>query len=731
MNTSADRTVHLPDSPHNQRIARGQRFVDLIAYVLLMFATALGFSVALGGVVLLLASPASAAQSVEAAQIAMKPADARQGTLLFRGDQVASFAVPLLGTEVDIQVSGPLAHTRVVQTFSNPSDAWYEGIYVFPLPDNAAVSRLRMRIGERVVEAEVQERARAQATYQQARRAGQRAALLEQERPNMFTTSVANIGPREQIVIELEYRQTLDYRQTEGAGRYSLRFPMVVGPRYIPGAGADDEEVGAVVAGARIDDALRISPPVLGPAERVLNPVRIRVSLDAGVPIAELNSPFHSVQVIRDGERRRRITLSEGNTPANRDFELTWTLAAGSAPTATLFSEPGEHGRHYALLTLMPPAPFTTAARLPREVIFVVDTSGSMEGESIAQAREALALALRRLDPADRFNVIEFNSDSHALFDDARAASDANVQDAVRWVERLRARGGTEMAGALDKALTGKDRGERVRQVIFLTDGAVGNEQALFTLIQQRLGASRLFTVGIGSAPNSHFMRKAAEAGRGNFTYIGKVDEVKTKMSALFALLEAPMLKNVEVRWPAGARVESWPARVPDLYLGEPIVLAAALDTAAGQIEISGDAGELRWTTSVSLADANPGTGIGSLWARQKIDALMDRLNTGSSEEEVRAAVVPLAVEHHLASRYTSFVAVDRSPARPAESRLEGGAMPTNMPHGWDHQAVFGELPRGATDSRWHLLLGSALLALAFALWLAMARRTDNSSLAH
>ena len=730
MNTTADRTVRLPDSPHNKRIARGQRLVDLIAYLLLMFATALGFSVALGGVVLLLATPASAAQSAETGFAEMKPADARQGTLLFRGDQVPSFAVPLLATEVDIQVSGPLAHTRVVQTFSNPSDAWYEGIYVFPLPENAAVSRLRMRIGQRVIEAEVQERAQAQATYRKARETGQRAALLEQERPNMFTTSVANIGPREQIVIELEYRQTLDYRQVEGTGRYSLRFPMVVGPRYIPGAGADDEEVGAVAAGASVLDALRISPPVVRPEEHLLNPVRIRVSLDAGVPIAEVSSPFHAVQVIRDGEQRRKITLSEGNTPANRDFELTWTLAAGSAPAATLFAEPGEDGRQYALLTLMPPAPFTTTARLPREVIFVIDTSGSMEGESIVQAREALAMALRRLDPADRFNVIEFNSDSRALFDSAQAASDGNIHHAVRWVERLRANGGTEMAGALKKALTGDASSDRVRQVIFLTDGAVGNEQELFALIQQRLGASRLFTVGIGSAPNSHFMRKAAETGRGSFTYIGKVDEVKARMSELFSRLEAPMLKNIEVRWPAGSTVEAWPAHIPDLYLGEPVVIAAALDIAVGKIEISGDAGDFRWTSTVSLGDANAGTGIGSLWARQKIDALMDRLNSGTPEDEVRAAVIPLAIEHQLMSRYTSFVAVDRTPARPADAALDGGAMPTKLPHGWNYEAVFGELPRGATDSRWHLLLGGIALLLSLALWVTLRRQPTNPSLA-
>ena len=231
------------------------------------------------------------------------------------------------------------------------------------------------------------------------------------------------------------------------------------------------------------------------------------------------------------GEGRREITLADGNTPANRDFVLRWVPRQEAAPRLAWFTQ-SQGGRHYALLMLMPPAAVQDA-RLPREVIFVLDTSGSMAGASIRQAREALALALERLAPQDRFNVVEFNSTARALFAEAREAAPAQVQRAIDWVRSLEARGGTEMASALKLALNGSDAGSGVRQVVFLTDGAVGNEEDLFRLIQARLGDSRLFTVGIGSAPNSHFMRKAAELGRGTFTYIGRVDEVGLRAQAV------------------------------------------------------------------------------------------------------------------------------------------------------------------------------------------------------
>jgi Ca-activated chloride channel homolog len=713
----------------------GHNAWEIAALFVRILAGGLGIALALGGLVLLLAAPAHA---VEMQATPMKPAEAGQGTLLLRQADGSTHAVPTLATDVSIRVNGPLARAKVVQTFRNPGDAWQEGIYVFPLPDNAAVDRLRMKVGERVIEGEVREREQARATFEQARASGQRAALVEQERPNIFTTRVANIAPGAEVVVEIEYQQTLDYQLVNETGRYSLRFPMVVGPRYIPGqrtaeAAGTARTHGSAAGTDQVPDAARITPPVLHPAAGPINPVRLRIELDAGAPLATLDSPYHTLRVETPHAHRRIVELAAGSTQANRDFELSWTLAPGQAPRVALFTEPGRD-LDYALLMIMPPRLQGDERPLPREVVFIIDTSGSMEGSSIVQAREALVLALRRLAPEDRFNVIEFNSVTTALFSSAQPATPERVEAAGRWVRQLQARGGTEMAPALSMALDGSEDPARVRQVIFLTDGAVGNEEALFRLIERRLGDSRLFTVGIGSAPNSHFMRKAASAGRGTFTYIGKIEEVQSGMSALFAKLESPVMKGIELAWPDGAEAESWPRRVPDLYAGEPIVVSVAMKRNAGTLEVSGWGRDQQWNASVPLQQAAPGTGLGVLWARHKIDALLDGLRAGAAEDEVRPAVIDLALRHHLVSRYTSLVAVDKTPVRPAAEALQGGALPTNLPEGWSHEAVFGQpvgqLPMGSTNARWNLLLGSLALLLCALLGWAQRRPPHAAALA-
>jgi Ca-activated chloride channel homolog len=669
--------------------------LPLLALLALASALGVAVAIALAGVAMLLAAPAYAA-----------PADANEGMLLLRsraGDEVRA---PLLRTEARFTVSGPVARARVVQSFRNPHGAWYEGIYVFPLPESGAVDRLRLKVGHRVVEGEIRERGVAKQVYSQARTAGQRAALLDQERPNLFTTSVANIGPGETVVVEIEYQQALRY----DGGRFSLRFPMVVGPRYIP------------AAPLLVSDAERITPPVMRPgteAERT-NPVAIHVALDAGVPLAALESPYHRIDVKELGESRREITLAEGATPAKRDFELAWTPRAAALPQAAWFTEERD-GAYYGLLMVLPP-PAARAARLPREVVFVLDTSGSMGGASIRQAKQALELALGRLQPGDRFNVIEFNSSARALFPSAREADTDNLRAAARWVRALEARGGTEMASALHLALDGAQDSPHVRQVIFLTDGAVGNEEQLFGLIRSRLGGSRLFTVGIGSAPNSHFMTKAAALGRGTFTYIGRIDEVHSRMSELFAKLETPVLKGLQAHWPQDTQVEVWPARLPDLYAGEPVMLVARLDRLEGEVRVSGTRNGAAWQARVPLARATAGSGMGSLWAREKVRALLDSLRDGGAEGEVRSQVVELASAHRLVTKYTSFVAVDKTPARAPEESLKLAEVPALFPEGWDYAKVYGELPRGATGSRLAMLSGLLALLLGLGL-LRMTRR--------
>ena len=625
---------------------------------------------------------------------AMKAQDAEAGTLLVRtSDHGQLRPMPTLATDVNINVTGMIARSTVTQHFGNPTDQWLEGIYVFPLSESAAVDTLLMKIGERVIIGEIEERVKAKKIYEEAKKAGKKASLLEQERPNIFTTSVANIGPGEVVSITIEYQEDLRYSQ----GEFSLRFPMVVGPRYIPGTQTITgfSGTGWSENTDQASDASRITPPVADPSKGPINPVSIRVHIDAGFPI-HVNSPSHDIQVTQDSSGTL-IALEEQTVPADSDFVLEWRPRVGDAPNAALFSDVFQ-GDTYALLMLMPPSdPDATVERLPRETIFVIDTSGSMDGTSIRQAKEALRLALRRLAPEDSFNLIQFNSTASRLHGSSQPATQKNIDRAVRYVNNLDAGGGTEMMDALRFALRQTAEINKVRQVIFITDGEVGNESALFSYIKNNLGRSRLFTVGIGSAPNSHFMTKAAEYGSGSFTYIGSTTEVQRKMGELFSKLESPVLSQIVIDW-KGQKAEHWPKYIPDLYLGEPVVIAAKLPKLGADVGIHGWRGGKPWAVDFKLEGGSTHAGIDRLFARRKIDSLNSRLLDGANADAVRAEIVAIGLNHHLVTKHTSLVAVEQVVSRPQDQSLKSSALPTNLPKGWVMEDIWAQRVKWAGE---------------------------------
>jgi Ca-activated chloride channel homolog len=666
----------------------------------------------------LLAMPAGVyAQEQQEPETTVGLGDVGQGSLLFATDTPGRYVpAPVQSTEVVIAVRGLVVEAMVRQTFSNPGDEWLEGVYVFPLPQKAAVHAMRLEIGERVIESQIKEREAALKVYQQAKKEGRKASLVEQERPNVFTTSLANIGPGEEVAVRISYQQILEY----DSGRFELRFPMVVGPRYIPGSVITTKATtgtGWAFDTDQVEDASRVTPPVLHPDQGATNPVRLDVSLDAGMPLERLNCPSHAAQIKKNADGVHSIRLD--GVPADRDFVLEWTPARGSEPRAAVFTEELD-GSFYVLAMLMPPDDtFTETVRLPREVIFVVDTSGSMGGTSIMQARDALILALEQLAPEDYFNIIEFDSNFTKLHRHSVPAMPAAIKDAKQWVAGLQADGGTEMMGPLLAALEDIEEHTPIRQVVFITDGCVGNEDALFHAIHKELGRSRLFTIGIGSAPNSHFMERAASFGRGDFTHIGTPSEVSLRMGEFFAKLENPVLADIELQWP-DPDAEIWPEQVPDLYAGRPVVVTARLGTVHGELVATGVRANETWEARTVLSVGAARAGVNRLWARRKIASIMDQRARGVPEDEVRPQVVEIALAHHLVSKYTSLVAVDVTPTRPIDEKLRTGAVPTNLPAGWKYEKVFGTLPKGGTASRLYLL--TALLAVALGVFLRQLR---------
>lgn len=621
--------------------------------------------------------------------------DVESGALLFNTKEPGKYVpAPLLATDVKIDVSGPIARARVTQRFINPGDSWVEGKYIFPLPEDSAVDTLKMVIGDRVIEGKIKEKEEARQIYEEAKAEGKKASLVEQQRPNVFTNSVANIGPGETILVQIEYQQTV----RRDGDTFSLRFPMVVAPRYTPKE-ADPQFVDFTpdsggwgdVLPPEHDDTLE-QPPVLRPEMGKVNPVSLKVSLDAGFPLGDVASPHHEVTIERDGKRAATIALKEELVPANKDFELTWKPAAAKAPTAALFRE-RVGGEDYLLVMLTPPSGEVQPETKPREAIFVIDNSGSMSGPSMDQAKESLLWALDRLKPGDTFNVIRFDDTLTVLFPDAVPAHGENLAVAKKFVKGLEANGGTEMLPALRAALTDRQSGnrDRVRQVVFLTDGAITNERELFSEITANLGRSRLFTVGIGSAPNSYFMARASEAGRGTFTHIGNEQQVVERMSELFEKLGSPVMTNITATWPDGRTTESWPNPVPDLYKGEPVVLSARMADAKGTLTLKGEVAGEPWEVRMALDKGEPRSGIGKLWARRKIEQLEADARIAGAWDQNDKAILAVALEHHLVSRLTSLVAVDVTPTRPEGEKLTSKDMPVNLPEGWDYDKVFGE----------------------------------------
>ena len=647
--------------------------------------------------------------------------DVTEGTLMFRTDQAGRYTpAPILKTDVHIAVTGTIARATVRQEFTNPSmkkGDWLEGIYVFPLPETAAVDHLRMKIGERIIEGQIKERMEAKRAYDQAKREGKRTSLVEQERPNLFTTSVANIGPGERVTVEIEYQETVRY----GNGEYQLRFPMAVGPRYIPGVPVIVEGQGPQGSGTspdtdRVPDASRITPPIHQPRDGAINPLSLSLTLNPGFPLAKVESPFHPIISLQDQDGGYQISLREDAVPADRDFQLIWHPAPRTEPMATVFTEQKD-GASYAMLMLVPPTQHNEkAARVPRDLTFLIDRSGSMAGTSIEQARGSLTAALSRLTTQDRFNIIQFNHTVRSLFPIPQPVTTTTMQQAIRYTEHLTADGGTEILPALRQALKSPEDSARLQQIILITDGQVGNEEELFELLHQRVGSRRLFTIGIGSTPNSHLMRKAAESGRGTFTYIGNVNEVKDKLDGLFRKLEHPMLNNITIDAAGWSGLEQFPATITDLYEGEPIVLALKADSLPSQAVLHGQVGTAAWSLPVSFNDASAHGGLSVYWARQKIAALMDETYKGGAQEAIRKAVLDVALTHHLVSQYTSLVAVDVTPARPTDSPATERDQTSNLARAQDLTAL-ANLPKTASGAPLQILLGTAALLLAHLLW--------------
>ncbi|MCX5784634.1 MAG: VIT domain-containing protein [Elusimicrobia bacterium] len=634
---------------------------------------------------------------VAAAVLALNPAAFAQPQDLGEGSlQVVDAGtdtrriLPLKHTEVKAEISGLVAEVRVTQVFSNPADGPIEAVYVFPLPENAAVNEMTLTVADRVIKGQIKKREEARQIYEKARAEGRTAALLDQERPNIFTQSVANIPPGHEIRVTLKYIQDLAYDH----GEYKFVFPMTVGPRYIPGEKTGKTGDGWSDDTDQVPDASRITPPVVKPGERSGRDISVEVRLDAGVPVRNIRSSSHEITVKSGGPAKAEITLAPEDRIPNKDFLLTYEPEVKMAAAAVIAHKDGKEG--YLTLMLQPGADFPLTQVTPKELVLALDVSGSMSGFPVETAKETALRCLEGMNPGDTFQIMSFASGNQLYFEKPLKNTPLNVARGRAVINGLNGGGGTEMLDALRNALEFPKDPERLRIVLFMTDGYIGDEARILAFIKEHLNNSRIFPLGVGSSPNRYLLEEMAVMGKGTVQYVrqdGKPAKLEKVIERFYDRISRPVLTDLSVDWNGLDVSDVSPGFIPDLFAGQPLLIHARYEkSGSAPVLLKGKMMGKPWKMSVNvnLAEKEPGNGaMGPLWARSRITEL-ERLSYRKEDPDARERIIQLALAHKLVTRYTSFVAVDESSAPAKGKKPMVVPVESELPEGTRYEGFFG-----------------------------------------
>jgi Ca-activated chloride channel family protein len=617
-------------------------------------------------------------------------------------------ALPLKATSAAIDVSGVIASVVVAQTYVNDGKRPLHARYVFPASTRAAVHGMRMTIGNRVIEAVVAERAEARERFEQAKREGKSASLLEEDRPNVFTMNVANILPGDTIKVELRYTELLV--PTDGV--YELVYPTVVGPRYsnqpAAGAPAEDQFVASPYTPAG-------TPPTYSFA--------LDARITSGMPIQDVSVPSHTVQVAWTGKNQARVILDPSERAGgNRDFLLRYRLAGGAIESGLLLQQ-GKAGAtreaerdNFFLLMVEPPARVTAAEIPPREFVFIVDVSGSMHGYPLDTAKKLLRDLVGNLRPTDTFNVILFSGAHQLMAPRSIPATADNIAQATALIDRQSGGGGTELLPALQEAMALPADGGTARSFVVVTDGYIAGERDTFEYIRSHLGSANVFSFGIGSAVNRFLIDGVARAGMGEPFVVTDPSEAPAVATRFKTYIESPVLTDIEISYGGFQVKDVEPASIPDLLARRPIVVRGKwTGTPTGTITIKGVGGSGRFTKVIDVAAAAatpPQPALAHLWARERI-ALLSDFHEGDETDAEKAEIIRLGLAYNLLTKHTSFLAVLQE-----VRNQQGGtevAQPLPLPAGVSDMAVGGDIGVGSEPPL-------ALLAAALALVILAAR---------
>lgn len=600
---------------------------------------------------------------------------------------------PLKHTDVKADISGFITRVNVEQEFQNPFDETIEAVYVFPLPQNAAVDRMVMIIGKRTIKGVIKKKEEARKIYDAAKKAGKTAALLDQERPNIFTQSVANIPPGETVKVQISYVETLSYDD----GVYEFVFPMVVGPRFMPGTPKGQKGTGWAKDTDQVPDASKISPPVTPKGTRAGHDINVTVSLNAGVPVKNIRSVLHKVDVDYSRDKRKaKIKLSVQDRIPNKDFILQYETAGKKIEDAILTH--GSKGSGFFTLILQPPKRPEQSIITPKEMFFVIDSSGSQMGWPIEKAKETMKYCIENMNPNDTFQLLSFANNVTPCFKDPVPNTKENREHAQQWLASCLGRGGTQMMKAIDYSLGRERDPQRMRIVVFMTDGYVGNDMTILDAIRKKLGNARIFPFGTGNSVNRYLLEGMAKMGKGEVEWVTLNRHGDEVAETFQQRIGNPLLLDIDIDWKNAPVKDIYPVEIPDLFSGKPIIIKGRYTAPyRGKIVLKGKRANKPFSRKIklNLPANNPENDVlGVLWARTKIEELMNKdlkgIQRGKPDKEIKRMITNLGLQFNLMTQFTSFVAVEEKVVNEG-GKLKTVIVPVEMPEGVSYKGVFGD----------------------------------------
>jgi len=635
--------------------------------------------------------------------------------------------LPMVESDYSVDIRGDLATVSIEQTFENPGELPLDATYQLPMSEDAAVYEMIMRVGDRRIRGVVKEKQEAREEYEQARQEGRAAALLEQQRANLFTQKLANVMPGKPVEVTIRYVQNVE----KVDGNYHLVVPLVVGPRYNPADMSNNQLVDSGdESSSNAEDGKAPSLPPAGElqAPDTVDPDRVGVDvrLEGGVPVAAVGSSSHDITIEERDPTTRNVELTEGRTIGNRHFVLSYKLEGRSTQAGVLTHWSEERGEGYFSILVEPPAAPSPDEVAAREMVFLLDTSGSMRGAPMKASKAYMRYTLQNLRPKDSFRIVEFDSDTGAMSERTLPATEENVEKALAYVGQLQGDGGTELVPGLKRALGAEPTDEnRIRYATVLSDGYVGNEYEVVETVREEIGETRLSALGVGSGTNRFALEEMAELGRGLTRYIDRSqgdESIRETAREVAEKFETPVLTDVSVDWGELSPHQTTPERIPDLFAGQSVRIMGRYDEPGSyELEVTGRAGGERVDLPLEVelpGTSTDGKAVELTWARSRVEDFMHQLMTPEklrqsslSDKDLQRLVTQLGLDHDIATKWTSFVAVSEKVVNPSpEENLDAVAPEPQVAN--VTSSGYGRGARGAHGAPEPSIVGSLLFAL-------------------